>query len=1061
MFGYKQLTIKRVLPNNKHGGIIAFKGTKPIGPKEIDVFIDPYYQEYTYSSDDSISLFSDSTLSSTKFKQYDPSKAINVAEDLSVRNTYSIRELKMLLSAYIGAPPAHIDIRAYAAGKSLGHIIGVDNSVVCIDALRRVNMLPDSIELYLWGDWKDDSQLLVRWPEISDPSSSILPISIQLRTRVLNVFMGLEETIESLWKVPIQKGILGSFISTEYETIHEGTYGLNTRRLFELLHLDDEILGIYYHAGDKIVCKVPSNDQSFHKQMLPYIPGDIIIQQLLQGCSLPKEYKYLAPKSFIITIRDNCAIMAFTGWTGARGISPEDTKRLTNIAISNIINRIKQLNINNYTFPDNNVKFTSKDRVLNGKRMQYYELFKGGDFRKVRDIIAKLGKNHFVNQIFTGEVKVSFILPGFDSAERITRWLNYAHSRTLNSNTQQIWNSLEFGSYSLSSFLSGPVVSFVYDSKHKTLNGELNETTNELEAIVAREIIRRIAGYSGFKSIPRNEMALISRLSLQLLMFTDPALFSPRELSSGIKQNYSRICQGSERHPIPVTSDIAAKKVQDRVIRLKNFTYGGQQIYYCQDNRFPYPSIRFVSDDWWVPCCIKTKISSESLKAREFYTGARHLLFSLDDIKDFVAGIVNSPYPSPLLFNGQIIPEGRLATLPSDIGRQVPYKHYIYSPTGINTSDLSEVVSYISGESIELKAKTLTEQMGELLVQHISVLIITLVPAGGKRWIAELALPKNPSYIIDENTFVLYTYGNHYYPLVDKHVNIAKCPKIYVDAQSSKSGVDRNIFTYRNIKKQFEITKQVVYSYRTYAVIIKFGDKELAIPIVPIVEQPNISVISTMDMIKYLPTSKEIAKIFSSLNIPRVSIEKRLITDNGNVIGFKLTNEPILFIIVPGKLDFIIDDDSNDVRINGRLMYRLLNPFIPTDITFDSSVQIDLLIDVCVVSLADCIIRTGDKKWLSLLDNKDALTKYFIDQLKRCVIIGEPKISLIEGNLVDMSAKMIISKKIAEKAAYKLAMMIPDIKNLAYIYVVTIDTILDRNKYGSRNGEKILISQVD
>jgi hypothetical protein len=1025
MYAPKKLEIRRMIPQEDTvvcASILGFGDVK-YTYNNVETGTSAYDTKLEDNDEEEISLFQDQEKFSITIN--DSSKSVNICKEISDWAFYSIRDLKWMISIFTGAPISHIDLRSGFKSKSLGHI-SENNTILSIDIFRKINVLPRVIELYLWGDWQKDAS---RWPEIESLDIEIIPIDHQLRTRVIKEFLQRERILKSLEKYQSIKGIRGNIISTEYTTFTTNTYGLNLRKLYNLLSVNDVIRNIYYKVNDEIYIKDPNNNFESHH---PTSSNSIRMQ--LTMTDLSKKYDFASPRNSLITINDNASVSIFTGWSDIKSIDSEMTKAISIYIIQYIIDIIESYNIKRYTFPkyrlSNENRNSFERNVVHPSKMQYYEMFKGnGSFQMLLREIAEFARAGLCIQQFTGEKKSTFLLPKFDTHYNFETWFEYLSRRLPSDNQQLIWNQIGFKSESILKYFFGPTIIIDYSQKDSQIRCEISNTTSENELLFARETSRRLIYKSGFILAPRDAMMTMGGLSLILLNNTDPILFSSRHGKTGDVYNYSRICQTSQRHPVPINLTQSEKRDKERTVKLNNFTYGGYQYYYCADNKFPFVMLRSVIEDWYVPCCVSTKIVPTSLKAREFYSAAKILMYDIKDIEEFNDNIDYSPYASSLLFTSGKIPKGRLSKFPDGTRKYFDHNLRMFNPL---INDISGVISWLAKRDITINSTTVEEIIMESLNKFVPIVVVELIHAGGNTWFPELIIPNHSMYSVRKENHLIFKVEDEYYPIVDKDINKIECPKnIINEFESLKPKTEKSIFTYSSINKNFKIIGQIIYMYRTYALLIQYGNNKFIVPISPINELSDIPHIS--NILKYLPSYNDVMKFYKyhkmKLDIGFV------ITSENKTIGIIPKGEFVLILIQPhSKLNGV------EYKISRDALKTMSLGLSPISLSYDANSDYHSLIDYASYYISDLIVREIKKEhWIKFVDNKDLLIKTFVKLLKsrKEIKLSYTNNIKIDDGLVRLDLPIKITKDLLHSAIEKIVIMGPRNEKLFYVYMYT------------------------
>jgi hypothetical protein len=721
MYSPRSLVVRRMVKGGissliYFGESVAEKVTSTALPK-VTPQHDPYYTgDKEGTSEGGIAILSSSKARTITF--FDPALKTQRCPVIA-RSFYSIRDLKRIIAAFIGCHVSHVDFRIKGTDISVGHYKG-ESLVVAFDNIRRLSSQDDVIDLYLWMDWKTTSEQAIdqttdldHWPEVTVELMKTYTLGIEQRTHVLGEFMSKDDTLKAIESVDISslKSTAGRVMLTGYSpktTIHKDVKirGIDTRKLFELIELSDEVLAVYYRSPTKTVCKVKKDVTNIAFQAIPSVDGGLSVQLFVNSASgtgrdvkkddvkgskktltksvmtRPPPYihdlsKYSAylPKTFIVEVHPDGEVFIQAIWTEIQHVVDADTRALSEIVLHRFKDIVEQFSPLEYSFPISTTTF--EIGKLRSTKTQYYEVYAGGSFSKIKGTVSDLAQHGLSKIISFGEIKIVFRLPAFDSQDRVARITSRIFSKIYGNNAQLIYETDE--KEMTDSAISGAIFTISTDAKTKKIRIEVEDITDEIELDFVKETTRRLVAIAGYTGSDKD----FEYGGLTILNKTDPSMFGTRigEGEIGYKKNYSRVCQPDYRHPVPVSYADSLELEADRLFRAKNLTYGGEQIYYCPSDKAKYPGFRQIGHgEPCVICCGTEKIHPESLRAREYFNCAKELVYSREDIADFESKIDYAPYFAPIAFDGKNIPEGRMTRLPPGVQDLFPSDVFIINP---------------------------------------------------------------------------------------------------------------------------------------------------------------------------------------------------------------------------------------------------------------------------------------------------------------------------------------------------------------------------------------------
>ena len=175
-----QIVIHRVVPGNAKiagvkkagiGGIITFGGAKPkLSVPKLTKFADPYYSEKIHVGvEEGVSILEESE-EIPNLLTYNPLEGHSHNPHLAIWGLYRIRDVKILLSSYIGCPISHVTL-LNENGKFLGTEYTSHGTVFPSEAILSAGTLPLKVFMFLIGDW-DTVEIPDIWferPETGEP----------------------------------------------------------------------------------------------------------------------------------------------------------------------------------------------------------------------------------------------------------------------------------------------------------------------------------------------------------------------------------------------------------------------------------------------------------------------------------------------------------------------------------------------------------------------------------------------------------------------------------------------------------------------------------------------------------------------------------------------------------------------------------------------------------------------------------------------------------------------------------------------------------------------------
>jgi hypothetical protein len=265
------------------------------------------------------------------------------------------------------------------------------------------------------------------------------------------------------------------------------------------------------------------------------------------------------------------------------------------------------------------------------------------------------------------------------------------------------------------------------------------------EIMMCAKLIGAVAATTGYSASVRQETKRMrDYANLNLLEQIDPLLFGSRTLPGGERINYSREFQGADRHPVPISIDEALKNPSPGIVIVNNLSYGGPQAYKAPSKAFPVIAFREVPfENYCIIGCIQKEIDATSLRWDEYSECARKMLFLPPPVieEERLLKIKDSVYGNPIQFNGTRITHGRLANFPRGVREILPSSAFLYSPIGVDSSNLHQVIEWTIGYQLEeFKTKDANpyEIMASYAMYGIPIAFLRLIPISKKAWRASV-----------------------------------------------------------------------------------------------------------------------------------------------------------------------------------------------------------------------------------------------------------------------------------------------------------------------------------
>lgn len=1082
MYFKRDLIIKRIGADGKILNIILFGDTSDPKIKCDSESNDPYnfedVSEATETNGKS-SSFIFSAKKSGKIKYYNPKLKLNRC-DLNCWTFYTIRNLKYLLAIFIGVPVSHIDLRI-PNGKSVGHKILEDGTIIITDIIKKVFEYPLELDLYLWGDHINNinkEHLEYNYPEIQNLNEDIVLMPAVNRQEFISEYLSKEKLISELSKLDIKKGLEGKYMLTGFSTeIDENNFGLYSRKIFDLLDISEEIIFAAYNDGDTIITK---NNISTKIEMTelttPTMQGQLIYLLFLDKYP-NKKFETYFPRTFIIKLNPGGSIEIVTIWTDIENVTNEGTRAITKEIIGYFQGILDKLNIKEITYPLSNVEKKS-DNIIRTNSI-YYETFSHGQLKKLQNIVSQLSQIKLIKQTFSGEAKIAFKLPMFSSYDRVNTIDRYVKKRIEGKNRYQIYEKYDTENEVYNISLEGPEINLISDSSKTELRCEILNVADENEMVFARDTIRRITKFAEYTHVSKSEITESGYMSLSILQNTDPILFGTRlDETTGERYNYSRVFQTTARHPIVVSKSVAENKDQNRVLYLKNTTYGGITCYYCSDDEYQFPVFRRAGlGQYCFVGCIKSQITPESLKGPEYYACAKDLYYDEKLLQEFKKQLVYIKYDVPIVFTNNIIPKGRLCKLPNGVREYFSTNCFIHYPDEVDIPTLKEILQFALKRKINFEINTdLSIAYNKLMNESINILVIKLKELSKNIWTGHFIFPKIVGYKVPKDAILIFKIEDNFYLSADEKFNpvvVSDDMVNYLNKLSeNKEDNILDIFDYHNIMPiledlKYKVSGGLYVETKLYSLCVKKGDSEFVVPINPI-RIPITDYINGKDYTKYLPTLEEITKFIKDISKDQEITNNisEIIFDGKKHYGFKLENINLIFFYKPTtdnfKSPFDKESIGNAKKVEIPFEYISFISDNPPSAILEETENFDSMKKIKIVSIlsANIIIRKN------LISEKDLQLKAdeLIEQLFSRIVKGnyidigtKEDYKIYDNNIVLVNKKYVTTAKVLRRSLLYLITNAPKTKEIFIPYLSSIGTYLDESKYVVK--ENILLNK--
>lgn len=1080
------------------GGAIVF-GEKSKGPKKLSTvpFKDLYYSEKLAVRDEEPDILG-GKVEVSKVTPYSPTKPVNYVDGLNVWDVYRIRDLKRILSAYIGAPVTHI-VFSWADDKDVTTIS---------EALLPAKTFPSELYIFLYGDWPNAKELGY-WPPAEGEWTA--SVSISERASTLRSFARREEIFQQLVKHPYKMS--GDVTQTILSSRPKGRYIINGERLFILTPLDpldgfevsaDATPGHWLIAlgylgrgvGEKASIKALRRSRVVPSHLQPDREGEVTGLLLVRN-------KDVGVHSYRISMYDDFSIRVSSNWT----LSPEKAKRevfLRNSedALKYFLARIYR-NLEDdvmdpaYSFPDRK-SFESALSISS-----YREEYSGGDFEAFKTIVSKMAQAELVRITYLTSTSIYFQCSKGSSRDRVLELQRYIRGRlkSISDDFGCVWCVPELVA-DVASFLSkGPEVQI--KSEEKEIFVTISNCNGDEEIQIVSSYIGRIAAATKYKSSRGSQSSERARdyANLNLLEQIDPILFGSRPMPGGKRINFSRECQGAKRHPVPVSLE-EAKKSGSSAIVVNNFTYGGPQAYKCVHKDFPFISLRskvFGTD--CTMCCVQQEIPSDSLKAGEQSMCLRGMLFDTSSLDPSVVAPLLSA--KPLQFNGQQLPEGRLASFPTGVREKLPGNVYLYNPPGVDCQDINDVIQWATGgiatgadrvtsitratgtPCLSCMGATLEDRLMDYVAFGSPIFAIRLTPTSTKNWRAAFldvgGLMEQSPYVIATWTMTPTSPAINFYPVVSKEGAPILLDDLNLKIERTVDRETLQLFTYDVLVNRI--------GCRVHGLLLRGGiclGISLSLPSSPAasffvqIRPARVKVENTISWSEIVfPNVEDLDELFKrgSKVLPYYSPStKKVIYSGGKAVGLVLQPDGVTLMFKGSKrLPSAVDaSEALSISVDPALMdviwARRPRAAVPPAL-FDASFSKQTL-NAAEIYLSGKIVRHGiiKKAVEAVSDGKraasetseaqkiEALIDLFSKECRRFVTLGTTIRVRTHGDaLVLLGEKITLTKEVYELVVRRLATSCP--KNPAFMsaYFQRFGSVVRRERAALEPWEKMVL----
>jgi hypothetical protein len=703
----------------------------------------------------------------------------------------------------------------------------------------------------------------------------------------------------------------------------------------------------------------------------------------------------------------------------------------------------------------------------------YREEYTGGSFETFKSLISRLARAEIVRITYLTNTSIYFQMAMGSSRDRVVELYRYIRSRLRSAYKRLscIWCVPELV-IDIMAFLSkGPEIQIKAEEKEMFVT--ISNCNGDEEIQIAGEYVGRMAKYSGYKeSAIGSSKHARDYANLNLLEQVDPVMFGSRPMPGERRVNFSRECQGTERHPVPVSLEEAEKGISNgSAVIVSNFSYGGPQAYKCIHSNYPYISLRaksFGTD--CTLCCVQQPIPPKSLKAGEQNMCLKSMLFDPTSIE--IPSSVASLGAKALQFDGQQLPEGRLATFPSGVRELLPSNVYLYNPPGVDCQNIQEVIQWItSGSALEVdqitgvmktdgtpcmscQGATLEDRLMDYIAFGAPIFAIRLLPTSAKHWRASFL---DVGGLFEQSPYVMATWAMEigspaisFYPVVTKDATPIILDDLNLKVEREVSQESSLLFTYDGISKLgYEIDGMLLRGGICHGLELLDGTKgkgSFFIPIRP--ARVKIGKIVELEDLTF-PTIAQLDALFAKAEkvMPYYSASaKRIFHSGGKTIGLILSPDGVALMFSPstGIPKHVDAEEAMPIEIAKAalplLWKRAKSETIPPVLVGTSFSR--TTIRSAQIYIASKIVRhkivTKAEKLLVATDQGSekekiaGLAELFRNECKKYVTIG-PKIRIPSCGdaMVLLGEKITLPKVIYDSAIYALAAGCP--KNKAFL----------------------------
>jgi hypothetical protein len=1080
------------------GGVITFgvKGKASVKIPKLTPFKDPYYSERIGKAGDEPSIFGDK-VNVSKIGQYNPAKPLNNIDGLHIWNIYRLRDVKRLLSAYMGCPITHI----------LFGFDGDDEATTLSEALLSISTVTGGgpLWVYLLGDWPNHKTLDI-WA--SSESEWTNTSSLAERANTLRLFSRREELFQTLEEYTYKMS--GSVSQTILSSRPEKKPIINGEKLFLLTPLDDlkpEMLGKTQEGSwliglgnaprgsEKSSIKILKTSNILPVQLQPEKGGETTALLLVKNTDI-------GVHPYRISILDDFQISIISNWTLDRGKSNRDTFLRNTLGALVLFLRRVYAHLDDdimnpaYSLPDRK-RFSSTISISS-----YREEYSGGSFDKFKSIISKLAQAEMVHITYITATSIYFRGLKGSSKDRVLELHNYIRGRLKTSfrRLSCVWCVPELASDIMSFLSKGPEVQI--KAEEKDIFVTISNCNGDEEIQTMSEYVGRMAKYANYKQSAEDGKRIRDYANLNLLEQIDPILFGSRPMPGGKKINFSRECQGASRHPVPVSIDEATRSGKSAIV-ITNFTYGGPQAYKCVHKDFPFVSLRpkpFGTD--CTMCCVQQEIPDNSLKAGEQSMCLRTMTsdWSTEQYLSPAISLETILTAKPLQFNGQQLPEGRLALFPVGVRELLPTNVYLYNPPNVDCQNIHEVVQWlISGTASGMEqAPSVTRTAGtpcqscmgatleDRLIDYIAfgapLFAIRMMPTSSKSWRASFL---DVGDLLEQSPYVMATWtlspnspAVSFYPVVSKDGRPAILEDLGLRVERGMTKGSALLFTNDAIvnKLGYTVTSMLLFTGICQGLMVSLpGSKN---PPFFLQVKPTRAKIEKVSKLRDLtfPTVHDLEELFkrASKKLPYYSpIAKKIFYSKGKCVGMVVGPDNVTIMVQPSSaLPRGIDTsratscELTQQHIDmlwGKLSHMDIPPTL-VDGDFSkgtiSACEIYLsnkLVRYGVTRMAVDILEKGIKKHSSSIEEIADLRRLFEKECLSFVTIGSSvRISMHGEGIVMLGEKITITKELFDAVVWRLATNCP--KNPVFLepYFQCFGSTVHREKATLEPWEKMV-----